>query len=146
MAAWCCWCCCHRFASAEKLFTALNKTWLVFADYQSQPAARARCQQRGGELATVESVAEQALMQGEVTGLFNTGFWIGLQARGVATTNKGLFTWFTLGRAPIVDVWSPGEPNNVNSIEGVCAEQRVDRTWNDLRCDYPLPSLCQLGG
>lgn len=54
---------------AAKLSNALNKTWLVLPESYNQSQARAQCQQRGGELAAVDTLAEPDWVHTEMVGL-----------------------------------------------------------------------------
>lgn len=124
----------------------MNKTWLIVANQLQQAEARAWCQQKGGELAPADSIAEAQLINTEMLAAGLATYWSGLQARGsVPTTNKANYAWLTTGRASTRDAWGPGEPNNAWGEEGVCVEARSDVHWNDVPCIFAYPFIGQLG-
>lgn len=138
-------------ANAEQVLPIQDKTALIAANWNfNYPGARSWCRDRGGELMTLETPEEQALVQAEMI-KFTDRFWIGLLAKDEKpTTDKYDFRWLTTGRGPdpLTFRWSDNEPNNAEGFEGVCVELWLlwsSSEGNDLDCEYRQPFVCQLG-
>jgi hypothetical protein len=115
-----------------------DKRYCLYLDATPWPAAEQRCNEHGGHLATLGSLAEeQALFQtlGTPPGVPN--FWIGL-----AEPREGRWLWSN-GQRVAFFAWNAGEPNNAGGSEN-CGEWLFPTgRWNDLDCAIDHPFLCE---
>ena len=102
------------------------------------PAARARCQQRGGDLVVIETLAEGMAIFDLVDGGFS-GWFIGL----TDADSEGSFVW--VDGTPLVPEqsnWSVNEPNDSMMNEDCVVLSNVGR-WNDINCANLRPIICE---
>lgn len=102
------------------------------------PAARARCQQRGGDLVVIETLAEGMAIFDLVDGGFS-GWFIGL----TDADSEGSFVW--VDGTPLVPEqsnWSVNEPNDSMMNED-CVVLSNDGRWNDINCANLRPIICE---
>ena len=104
-----------------------------FSSSKSWQNARAQCQADGGDLVSIANQEEYAFVQS----LQSVGFWLGYNDIG----HEGRFVWSD-GSPNTFQKWGGGEPNDSGGED--CAHTRAssDR-WNDLRCSYQLPFVCE---
>jgi len=99
-------------------------------------SARAWCNDKGGELASITNEYEQAFLVNFLWGDANN-FWIGLTDR-----NTGYFVWIDQSDYVYTN-WQPGEPSGGNEN---CVEMRITGNvhgeWNDLDCAQQIPFVC----
>ena len=91
---------------------------------------------KGGNLASIESQAEQDI----VSGLASGGAWIGLSDFQV----EGSFTWAD-GAVLGFTNWRRNQPNNGNNNQH-CVWIRPAGRWDDIRCKRKVPYVCQKPG
>lgn len=123
--------CCCGFC-AERRWVVGNKTLAFVVQGMTQPDARAACQQRGGELLTMQTTAERDAVISEQQGI--SGYtWFGLESLNrVPSTNRADYRWLSTGRAPTIDLWGADEPAGYS--EGICVELRSDtNSWHSWR-------------
>ena len=87
--------------------------------------ARANCQARGGDLATITSDEENNMVYSIET--LTSDCWIGLN--DVAYEN--VFKWAD-GDSSSYRYWDSGEPNNLSGED--CVSMRKKKKWNDISC------------
>ncbi|XP_063406021.1 perlucin-like protein [Mytilus trossulus] len=111
-------------------FVYRNVTWNI---------AKKNCQQKGGYLATVDSVAENSWLISKL----QAEVWIGLND----IETEGQWRWTSDNTAISTSYWQYPEPNGertencVNFCKKTC-QQKV-YGWNDLPCDYPTGYVCE---
>jgi len=102
------------------------------------PKAAAACERMGTSLATITSLQQNK----EVSSILGwSDAWIGLNDR----VNEGNWVWDTgLGNTPVTfKAWGPGEPNDFGFGRGEdCAIIHANGRWNDLKCFYKKPYVC----
>jgi len=91
--------------------------------------------QEGGNLASIESQAEQDFVAG-LAG--SDGAWIGLSD----ILTEGTFTWAD-GAALSYENWRPNQPNNGNNNQHCAWIRDTDMLWDDVLCNKMLPYACQ---
>jgi len=116
-------------AAAASLAPASPVTWnaadggngntydVIVNDSVSWDAARAAARAAGGDLATIDSAAEQSFVESVLnTNAAATGsYWFGIREASEST-------WQDVnGRALAYTNWSPGEPDNAAAVESVGA-------------------------
>jgi len=111
-------------------FNSTPQTWL---------AAMTTCLAAGGNLAKIESAAEQTAAFA-LTGGVNT--WIGLNDIG----QEGTFTWSDDSALGSYTNWNGGEPDSTAAAPAIqhCVNMRAaDGFWNDVLCGSSRAFLCQ---
>lgn len=101
--------------------------------------AATRCAQDGMRLAIINSRAENDYVQGQINLRGQGASWLGADD----LSEEGTFRWSD--GTKVVDgyqQWQDGEPNDYFGGED-CTEMYDSGTWNDLPCDYGLPSVCE---
>lgn len=104
---------------------------LVFDADASWDAARAGAQARGGDLATIESQAEQDFIESVLTSnsALTGAYWFGLQE-----TTEGVFQHVDGNPLGFAN-WAPNEPDNAAGIETV-----GQILWSDPNLPLPDPN------
>jgi hypothetical protein len=97
--------------------------------------ARGVCRAWGGDLVSIESAAEDALL----TEQYTSNIWIG--ANDVA--DEGTMVWST--GAPVVYTnWSEGQPDDYMGGEDCTEKRTFNDQWNDRSCfGEPLLFVCE---
>ena len=114
-------------------------TFVYVPTARTWSAARADCQSRGGELATIHSAAENTQAAAAANcGSGDCNVWIGLSD----TTQEGRFVWAD-GSASGYRNWAGGQPNNDNS-NADCAQIRNNGQWDDRSCSESKRYICQM--
>ncbi|WKY06620.1 hypothetical protein Q1695_006644 [Nippostrongylus brasiliensis] len=118
-----------------------QKIYQVFIEEITQPEAKRRCQEKGGQLATIHSKEENDLLYSlskdpsVTTATYRAYIWIGLEKI------DGKFQW--LDGSPVdYTNWGPGEPNNYRGEESCTQFSQLTlsygsmdpRGWNDYYC------------
>lgn len=114
--------------------------------------ARTRCQQIGGDLASLNTQAEQDAIYGGLVSGYSGGLWIGL----TDVLTEGVFRWVD-GTAAAYTKWSTSpivQPDNAgpwaNEDCGDINHPGLNGagTWNDYGCDATDVSgyICEIGG
>ncbi|XP_045897873.1 ladderlectin-like [Micropterus dolomieu] len=101
--------------------------------------AERNCQSLGANLASVRGAEEyhqiQRLISDSTHG--NTLAWLG------ATDAAQEGVWFWSDGTPFAfSYWCRGEPNNAGYQHCLQMNYGGDKCWDDLRCNYHLPSVC----
>lgn len=93
-----------------------SRVYLVYPNAAvTQAGARAACAAKDGDLATVGSAADHAVLSAAAGGVW--GIWIGLRSRtGASTTNRDDFAWLSTGQAPTWAAWGRGQPSGGESL------------------------------
>ncbi|WKY13715.1 hypothetical protein Q1695_004504 [Nippostrongylus brasiliensis] len=137
-------------------FEKSHKFYKAFFEQTKQPEAKQRCQDKGGQLATIHSKEENDLIYRLIrdpnpTFLYSSDWmyfahsWIGLER-----ASDGGFRWPD-GSPTDYTNWGSSEPSNFEGLEN-CAHinplvQPFERgsyglhlpgKWNDIRCDATL--------
>jgi hypothetical protein len=113
-----------------------GRRYQIYYDATSWEVARARCQSRGGHLATIPSAEDQV----SVERLQMYPYWIGATDEAV----EGQWEWIT-GEPFEFENWAPEQPNG--GEEQNCLEVlNAGYLWNDRECGYILPYVCEYGG
>lgn len=103
------------------------------------PGARARCQQRSGDLVVIETLTEGAAIFDLVDGGGLSGWFIGL----TDADSEGSFVWVDgTPLAPEQSNWSLNEPNDAMMNED-CVVLSTAGRWNDINCATPRPIICE---
>ncbi|KAL8608004.1 hypothetical protein ACOMHN_023820 [Nucella lapillus] len=104
------------------------------------------CQELGGQLAVIETAAEQGYLEGFLqrygTGLPNDAdFWVG----GGDYLQEGQWKW-VMPDTPITHTfWAPGQPNNAGGSQGCLRVSKALRyKWEDGNCDSTEYAVCEL--
>jgi Lectin C-type domain len=97
------------------------------------------CVQNGGELAMIDSDAENnTLFKRLGARIPVTNLWIGLNDEAI----EGRFQWMS-GEVVRTNLWHSGEPNNFQGNEDCVEWVTSDGRWNDRPCTDSLPALCE---
>ena len=88
----------------------------------------------GGHLVVINNSAENSEVL-EIRSL-GSNMWIGYSD----AVEEGVWVWEPGGGGSTYTHWNAGEPSG--GAED-CAEMRADGTWNDVRCYYTKPFLCE---
>merc|ERR1712215_298458 len=106
--------------------------------YEAGPSdyydAMANCLGQGGNLATIESQAEQDAV---FALLGSTGGWIGL----ADFLDEGQFAWLDKTAVSYTN-WRVNQPNNSNNNQH-CVWIRTDGEWDDVTCKREEAFVCQ---
>ena len=115
-----------------------DRRYFFCSDGAPWEAARAACRDRGGDLAVIETPAENDYLRREASEVARANWWIGLSDRA----EEGTFAWID-GQALEYRNWSGNEPNDWQGSED-CGEL-ISGTglWNDFRCDRRRPFICE---
>ena len=91
---------------------------VIVDDSVSWDAARSAAQAAGGDLATIESQAEQGFIESILSSAAapQGSYWFGLGE----TATEGVYQAINGGSQPFTH-WLPGEPNNSGGVENVAA-------------------------
>ncbi|XP_064605139.1 adhesion G protein-coupled receptor L3-like [Liolophura sinensis] len=116
-------------------FELEQKTWLE---------AKQECQNRGGFLLSIGSVAELENISKKLKPMIkdedHLNWWVGLEADPV---QAGRWKWADGGEfSRRVSPWSPGEPNNAGDKEK-CVELNYKGKLNDAACSELNPFVCE---
>lgn len=104
-----------------------------------QAAAASTCASRGGELATVNDVFEDAFLR--ALSATAGSAYIGLNDLG----EQGRYVWPS-GKVATYTNWLPGQPDNSMGQEHCVQlyDGKAVARWNDISCATELPYLCQI--
>jgi hypothetical protein len=109
--------------------------YIFVSSLQTFNQAESYCQTQGGNLAAVQSSADNSFMQSLAAGSANT--WL-----GATNLSTGYYVWESGGDLSYLN-WSPGEPNNDGGNEH-CLEMYSSGLWNDVNCGKSFASICQI--
>jgi hypothetical protein len=114
-------------------------------DYEeSWTDARDACRGAGYELVTIDDASEDAWLVGEIQGVADDDWWIGLNDRG--SSSEGTFTWVSGGSASYRN-WTGGEPNDFAGEDCVTIDNggsfEGDWTWGDRDCGASRRFVCE---
>ncbi len=117
------------FGGHRYLFCWRARTWVD---------AEASCEAQGATLTVIEDAAENAFVWQEFRARVGGDYWLG--ASDLAA--EGAWVWAD-GAPMLFEDWAPGEPNDAGGNEDCMNGWGFDGTWNDLPCDWGLPSVCE---
>ena len=100
-------------------------------------SAKSTCQALGSKLVVINSKAEQQAIGSIIPN--NQNSWIGLYRN---PKDKSRFLWVD-GSPVSYTYWYRGEPNSLQEECVHMNSQAYSLRWNDLRCTYKLPYLCE---
>jgi len=117
-------------------------------------AAAHECELRGGQLAEIDSEAEN-LAVAEAAGAVGTNVWLGGrrdEAFVWTWTRSAIVFWrgeeAGVPEAGVFVNWQPGEPNNDSTVldepEKCLALTLGEVDWNDRACSLKLPFVCEV--
>ncbi|KAH7673163.1 Low affinity immunoglobulin epsilon Fc receptor, partial [Aphelenchoides avenae] len=118
----------------------------------TQPQAQARCQEVGGNLATIDSAAAtQCLLDIAASRSQSRAVWIGLidqDKTGIHPADCPCWKWLD-GTPYGYQNFAPGEPNNGRELcvdAFLAPSGRPAGTWNDESCEseFQNPALCSV--
>ena len=113
---------CDAISSGGSCFSYFTHSAITWYD------ARTACMAWGGNLATILSCEESALIITTSTGSFNC--FIGLND----INTEGVFVWADGSTSAYRD-WKIGEPNSFGGEEEDCGTIFSDSKWNDTPCN-----------
>ncbi|XP_069548054.1 macrophage mannose receptor 1-like [Brachyistius frenatus] len=100
--------------------------------------ARHFCQQRHGDLVTVNSEAESVFLWKQISQMYGS-YWIGL-----TVDLDGTFQWMD-GSQVVFQRWDEGQPDS--KYDESCALMRSSGGfWHDYNCGYEVGSICKRNG
>ncbi len=135
----------------RRLDVDTNRCYFAFTTPATWTAARAACSAAGGDLARIDSIAEndvvfQLALDPAVPG--QPDWWVG----GNDRTTENRFVWnddTTEIVAPLFEQWRIGEPNNggtlaLNEDCMIIESDNPLHEWDDRNCDTtPYPYICE---
>ena len=102
--------------------------------------ARVKCQERGGDLASIGTKMELDLVTQLIAKYPSYGrLWIGLSDK----EKEGDFVWID-GNKRIGVSWDVGEPNDGNNNEDCAYINCIRNKMNDFDCNQKLFFICKL--
>ncbi|KAK2822606.1 hypothetical protein Q5P01_022671 [Channa striata] len=101
--------------------------------------ARHFCQQRHGDLVTINSEAENIFLWQQISEQYSS-YWIGL-----SVDLDGSFEWMD-GSPVIFQRWQEGQPDFKNYDENCVVMRNYDGFWHDYNCGYEQKSICKRRG
>jgi hypothetical protein len=114
-----------------------DSRYLACQDDDDWTAANNDCIGWGYHLATVNNAGENNFLSDTLYDDWENSWWIGLSD----ATQTNTWVWAD-GDPSSYRRWDSNEPNNPNTED--CAEiLEGDRTWNNLRCDWTRPYVCE---
>ncbi|XP_071126788.1 uncharacterized protein [Mytilus edulis] len=115
-----------------------DKCYLLLFNQTSWLNARQDCRIMGGDLATVNSQAEQDLVYSIMSNKGASDVWIGLNDQ----QEQNFFEWIN-GEVTMYTNWNVNQPANTNSANENCVMiNQTDGGWQDQNCDEPHQYLC----
>ena len=110
-------------------------------DAQTWSDARAKCQDLGGDLITMNTAEETAHVKALLSSSTTTDYWIGL----TDATLEGDWKYVD-GTRPIFPDWQPGEPTGSNTQN--CAQfwAGIGYRWDDTSCNVAKRYVCNTTG
>ena len=125
---------CTMSAIGDSVYHLCPEPKLVFE------AARVLCQERGGDLVIIETLAEGMDLQALIDDGFLSSWLIGLSD----IDTEGSFVW--VDGTPLVpgqSSWAANEPND-SMLKEDCVTLQNTGTWNDIDCTTPRRVLCEV--
>lgn len=123
--------------AGEEEFTDAEATtcYVILPDADSWREARAGCLEWGGDLARIDSDAENDLLSEQTEG----DVWLGAGD----FLEEGNFRW--IDGEPVDDDgdWAPGQPDNFENREDCLELRSFDDNWNDVPCTSSKRGLCE---
>ncbi|XP_067462383.1 macrophage mannose receptor 1-like [Thunnus thynnus] len=103
--------------------------------------ARHFCQQRHGDLVTINSEEERLFLWKQIhKSRHETNFWIGLTVE-----LDGTFQWMD-GSQALFQRWEEGQPNFKNYDENCAIMTYYSGFWHDYNCGHDFASICKRTG
>ena len=122
-----------------------QKTYRIFQNGRSHNDARTHCQNFGGDLAIIRSNSVQQQISSRLRTLASSVSHRGLYRFGLhEDTTDG--TWYWVDGTELISQvsnWYTNEPNNAGRNEDCAVVQERLGKWFDIRCDLPLPFICE---
>ena len=103
------------------------------------------CLLEGGQLAEIETIAEDYFLRGQLLGTFGRGhrFWVG----GTDNHTEGRWVWGKSARKIEYTGWGPNEPNSYAGVDEDCMDMDgidyAKYSWNDEPCTLLEQSICE---
>lgn len=126
----------------SQLLREYNEHSYIMFDYSlGWKAAQRVCENLGGYLATVNSLAENEILvsliqQGEMD-----RYYLG----GTDEQEEGNWKWITDEKWTIDKLWTPGEPTNSNNSEHYITLEKSTGLWNDvIEQDFRRGFICEI--
>jgi len=104
--------------------------------------ARDFCRLHGGDLASVDSQAEQDFVKNTITSTYDNNTWIGLNDRAV----EGVFAW-SHGTLFGYSAWNSGQPSDAGAGLENCVQMYSGASylWHDQQCSRNYNFVCEDG-
>ncbi|XP_019647029.1 PREDICTED: C-type lectin 1-like [Branchiostoma belcheri] len=136
-------------ASCSESYTKFRETcYKAFNTLANFGDSALYCRVDGGTLAMPRDAATDAFLISLKNSVDDkSDFWFGLHDR----REEGSFEWIDGSALGSYDSWAPGEPNNDYSkehcahyISSTCRKPATANKWNDKKCNYLQPFICQV--
>ncbi|XP_029309225.1 macrophage mannose receptor 1-like [Cottoperca gobio] len=101
--------------------------------------ARSFCQQKHGDLVTIDSEAERVFLWKQISKT-QTSYWIGLNI-----DLDGTFEWMD-GSPVVFQMWAEGQPDFKNNDENCAVMVYATGFWHDYSCGVEHKSICKRSG
>jgi glucose/arabinose dehydrogenase len=122
------------------IFTYNGNQYLLTSGALTWEQAQAEAQSRGGNLVTINDLAEETWLK-QIFGT-SESLWIGINDRAV----EGQFQWVS-GQAVTYTNWAPGEPNNYLGNQDFGAMNfGTSRRWDDDSPTALYRGIIEIGG
>ncbi|KAL2086672.1 hypothetical protein ACEWY4_017731 [Coilia grayii] len=127
----------QRCSSGWRFFN--NRCFKIIPTPTAFYKAEEACQRENAHLASLHTVAENAIMRSLVQGarLDTSGAWIG----GADDVSEGHWYWLDGSPFNYID-WAKGQPDNYGNEDCLMLTPYDHLRWNDLRCDNLRPYIC----
>ncbi|XP_008284987.1 macrophage mannose receptor 1-like [Stegastes partitus] len=124
-------------------YNTTSDGWLIWKGNQyyinhhmmAMDPARHFCQQRHGDLVTINSEAERLFLWKQISRMYGS-YWIGLTV-GLDRS----FQWMD-GSQVVFQSWEDGQPDFKNFDEN-CAAMSTSGLWHDYNCGFEHNSICK---
>ncbi|XP_038587371.1 type-2 ice-structuring protein-like isoform X2 [Micropterus salmoides] len=134
-----------RSVSCPSGWTAFNdRCFLYVPRSTSWAVAERNCMSMGGHLASVHNIQEYHQIQ---TLISSATHYQGLTWIGGSDGQQEYYWFWSDGTSFDFSQWCPGEPNNYLGHQNCAVVNHSDqKCWDDVWCDWQLPSVCVRNG